>query len=574
MNRIQRLPDRKAVVYTTKAKCRDCYRCVRVCPVHAIKMENGQAQVIAENCIACGTCITECPQHAKMYTTDYGKVLQMLEGNNNLIISLAPSFAAYYNEWEQKRLPSALRALGFHFVAETAAGAWHTAISTFQHINKNQNQNHICTTCPAVVNFINIYAPKYSKYLVPVASPMIAHAKLLKAEMPGYKFVFAGPCVAKKDEALSQNNANCIDAVLTFSELDELLNLKNIKLDTCEESSFDQKVNGDARLFPLEGGLLKTAGASTDIIDSHILSVSGFSEIKQVLQSIDKIKNETYIIEPLFCRYGCINGPVAKKEDNIFTKRQAIVHYSDKHPGNSSVSEDEASPRLHVDFKGSPLKEPHFSEEQIKDTLAIIGKLTPEDELNCMACGYDSCREKAIAVLEGLAEPEMCMPYMRKMSELKFATLIQHNPNGIVILNNNLEILHINEAFKKMFACSDTIIGKNLSYLIDPKSFEKLTTGETPIIRETVSHANYSITCHQICYAIPEQEQYVGIFMDVTAFQSNKEKLSDIKSETLSKAQELLDHQIGMAQELARFLGEHTAKEETLLNYLIELAKK
>lgn len=569
-----RLPERKTVVYTTKAKCRDCYRCVRVCPVHAIKMENEQAQVITENCITCGTCVIECPQHAKTYATEYGKVLQMLEGNHTMIISVAPSFAGYYNEWEQKRLPSALRTLGFHYITETAVGAWHTAQASFQYIKNHKGQNHICTACPAIVNYINIYEPQYSSSLIPISSPMIGHARMMKRDYPKAKFVFVGPCIAKKDEALQANNDNIVDAVLTFEELDELFKLKDIHLDSCEESRFDQEATANARLFPLEGGLLKTAGESTDILDNHIVAISGFSEIKEILHALKKDGNKKLIIEPLFCRFGCVNGPIGDKTKNIFTKRESILEFASQSQVEVNDEQKDVSDLLKTNFPHKHLKEKTYTEEQIKEVLAAIGKYTPEDELNCMACGYDSCREKAIAVLEGLAELNMCMPFMRRVSEQKFDTLIKYNPSGIVTLNQKLEILHMNDAFKKIFTCSDAILGKNIAYLIDPDPFEKLTTTDIDIFRENIHYVNYNITAHVIIYRIPNQEQYVGIFMDVTAFQNNKELLSDIKSETLSKAQELLDHQVSMAQELARFLGEHTAKEEVLLNRLIDLTKK
>lgn len=574
MNTLQRPAERKTVVYTTKAKCRDCYRCVRVCPVHAIKMENGQAQVITENCIACGTCIKECPQHAKTYTTDYGKVLQMIENKNHIIASVAPSFAGYYNEWEQKRIPSALRILGFNYIAETSAGAWHTALASLEVIKEKPLQNHICTACPAIVNYITIYAPEYSQYLIPVSSPMVSHARILKQKYPKSKFVFIGPCIAKKDEANRPENEEYVDAAITFDELEELFKLKNLTLKTCEESSFDQEVSGDARLFPLEGGLLRTAGMSTDMLDSKIIALSGFQEIKQVLESLHQEKNDKIILEPLFCRYGCINGPVANKEENIFSKREAVLEYARNKPGKEEETGITNSKLFQTFFPAKHHQEEVFSEEQITEILASTGKFLPEDELNCMACGYNSCREKAVAVLQGIAESSMCMPYMRRMAEKQFDTLIGHDPNGIVILDSNLNIAHMNNAFKKMFTCSDTIIGKRISYLIDPESFEKIATGNEKIIRDTIHYDNYNLVCFQISYSLPDQHQYIGIFVDITDIQSNREKLADIRSETMNKAQELLDHQINMAQELARFLGEHTAKEEILLKKLIDTTKK
>lgn len=566
--------ERKTVVYTTKAKCRDCYRCVRVCPVNAIKMEKGQAQVVAENCIACGTCITECPQSAKTYITDYGKVLQMLEGNHTLIVSLAPSFAGYYTDWEQKRLPSALRAIGFHHIAETAAAAWDTAIASYKYIKENKQRHHICTACPAVVNYINIYAPQYTPFLIPVASPMIAHAKMLKEEFPKAKVVFIGPCVAKKDEALQSENEGLVDAVLTFEELNQLMKLKGVVLDSLEESKFDQEAKGYARLFPIEGGLLRTANASTDMLDSKIVAVSGFDEVHEILLSLKKDAPTKVVIEPLFCRHGCINGPVANRTENVFNKRARVLDYAEKNQGKRGDEDTVDHELLDATYTSNPYLPKKHSEAEIRSILEATGKHSPEDELNCTACGYDTCREKAIAVLDGLAEIDMCMPFIRRTTEQKFDMLVKHDPNGIVSLNDRLEILHMNDAFKRMFSCSDSIIGKNISYLMDPDLFEKAITSKQTMMRDTLYLPNYSLTAHVLVYPIPDQDQYVGIFMDITDFSVNREKLSDIKSETMQKAQELLDHQITMAQDLARFLGEHTAKEEYLLNRLIDLTKQ
>jgi PAS domain S-box-containing protein len=310
------------------------------------------------------------------------------------------------------------------------------------------------------------------------------------------------------------------------------------------------------------------------MLDSKIIALSGFQEIKQVLESLHQEKNDKIILEPLFCRYGCINGPVANKEENIFSKREAVLEYARNKPGKEEETGITNSKLFQTFFPAKHHQEEVFSEEQITEILASTGKFLPEDELNCMACGYNSCREKAVAVLQGIAESSMCMPYMRRMAEKQFDTLIGHDPNGIVILDSNLNIAHMNNAFKKMFTCSDTIIGKRISYLIDPESFEKIATGNEKIIRDTIHYDNYNLVCFQISYSLPDQHQYIGIFVDITDIQSNREKLADIRSETMNKAQELLDHQINMAQELARFLGEHTAKEEILLKKLIDTTKK
>jgi len=565
--------DKKTIVYTTKAKCRDCYRCVRVCPVHAIKMEEGQAQVVKEMCISCGTCIRECPQNAKAYTTDYGKVLLMLEAGKKPIISIAPSYVSYYSQWLRSRLPSALRACGFSYVAETASAAQLTADATHTYIKENAKKNHLCSACPAVVSYVVNYAPEYEEFLVPIASPMVAHASAIKKMFPDQPFVFVGPCIAKKEEASYNENKELIDAVLTFEELDELMKLRGISSEKCEESDFDMTSNINASLFPLEGGLLKSAGIKTDYLNCEIMAVSGFSNFKQSLSMLKTSAEHQVILEPLFCKHGCINGPVFNKKENVYTKRMELLQTSALKKNNEDVVFAEL-PNMHVRFEKSTVKHVSFNESDIQKVLNSTGKYRKDDELNCTACGYLSCRDKAIAVLKGMAVPEMCMPFMRTLAEQKFDTLIQHDPNGIVTLNSNLEITHINDAFRKMFSCSDGVIGKHIAYLVDPEPFEKLSTGSETLIKQTTVFQGYNIVCHQMCYTLPEQNQYVGIFVDITNLQMNSEKLKEIKTETLIKANEIIAHQIEMAQELAKFLGEHTSKGEVLLNQLIQSTKK
>jgi len=563
----------RIIIYTTKAKCRDCYRCVRVCPVHAIRMESEQAQIVNEECISCGTCINECPQEAKSYATDYGVVLQMIEEGKKPVISIAPSYITYFTEWQRKRLASALRLSGFSYIAETALAAQHSASATAQYVKDNLQQNHLCSACPAVVNYVKNHAPEYTEYLVPVASPMSAHAAMIKENFPNTPFVFAGPCVAKKEEADLHENKGMIDAVLTFEEMEELFKLRGITFDNCEESNFDMLGGNDASLFPLEGGLLKTAGMTTDYLNSNVIAVSGFSDINRSLKLLTQKGKRQNIVEPLFCKHGCINGPFSSLADDVFLNREHLIESA------LEKNAEEYDPNLKIpDLRVRFVKTFHnnnvISDAEIQNVLNSIGKYKPEDELNCMACGYNSCREKAAAVARGMAVPEMCMPYMRQLAERKFDTLIKYDPNGIVTLNGNLEITHINDAFCKMFSCSDAIIGKHISYIVDPEPFEKLSTGSDDLIKQTSVFQNYNLVCHQMFYTLPDLEQYVGIFVDITNFQLNSEKLDEIKSETLQKANELIAHQIEMAQELAKFLGEHTSKGEALLNQLIQSTKK
>ena len=567
-------PDRQhnpsQVVYTNKARCRDCYRCVRVCPVKAISMHKGQAFVEEDRCLACGTCIRECPQGAKQFRNDIERAVRLISSGKPVSVSLAPSFAAAYSDWERKRLPSALRKLGFSYIAETAIGAYQVAIATAQYVSEHADKAHVCTACPAVVSYVERYQPDLVDTLVPVVSPMIAHARHIKAKLgPDTKVVFIGPCVAKKAEADRREYEGMVDCVLTFRELAEWLERDEISLAACEESDFDEEPEGEARFFPVIGGSIRTSSLSTDVTSSEVVSVSGVEEVRAVLESL-RDDPRPIVIEPLFCLQGCINGPAMVSDANIYERRQDLLKYAGEHPGKEGHAPDAET--LHTGFTSTKLDEDKpIREEDIKRVLALTGKLTPEDELNCGACGYNSCRDKAIAVLRGLAEPEMCIPYMKRLAEQRSDLIIETSPNGIVILDEKLTIIAMNPAFRKFFMCSEACLGKPISYLMDPDPFERLISGEEEVVEMTARHDRYKLVTHQIMYALREQRQYVGIFVNITSTHDSQKQLDKLRAQTLSQARELLEHQISMAQKIAQFLGESTAQGEQLVENLMEM---
>ena len=556
------------VIYTNKAACRDCYRCVRACPVNAISVIDGQAQVIASRCIACGTCVNECPQGAKSYRSDLEKLDEMVKSAEKIAFSIAPSFAALYSPWEQKRLPSALRALGAVYVGETAIGAYESAQATAEVVAKNPEKQHICSACPAVVTFIEKYYPALTHVITPVVSPMIAHARMMKKSLGAeVNVVFVGPCTAKKDEASRPEHQGIVDAVLTFDELQQLLIAHKIELRNCEESDFNAHPQGHARYYPVEGGLLKTAGLGVSCDSDQVVAVSGEKNVRHAMETLMHTK-KPMVVEPMFCSGGCVHGPVGLK-NNSFLNRGAVIEYAKKNPG---IEVDEAEPGVsfHQQFNHKAgIRVPEYTEDQIVEVLAKTGKESVENQLNCGACGYDSCREKAIAVLEGIAELEMCIPYMRRLAEQKSDLILETDPNGIVILDDKLQIVAMNPAFRKMFFCTDALLDKKISYLIDPDPFEKLLLNPTEVVKKTVTYKSYSLMCHQMHYHIKESNQLVGIFVDITDTFMTREKLKEVKRDTLLQARELIDHQVDMAQEIARFLGESSAQGEMLMKKLM-----
>lgn len=560
-----------SIVYTNKARCRDCYRCVRVCPVKAIRMREGQAFEVAESCLACGTCIRECPQGAKSFRQDLDRVKALMAEPGMVAISVAPSFAALFNDWERRRLPSALRRLGFGFVAETAVGAYHVARATAEYAAARPGQAHVVSACPAVVRYVEGYRPALIDTLAPVLSPMAAHARRLKRRLgSGTRVVFVGPCVAKKMEAERPGVREWVDAVLTFGELKEWLQRAGIDLGACEESGFDESPAGAARLFPLVGGSLRTASIDTDVLAPRILSVSGFEEVRTAIDGIEA--GETVVLEPLFCRQGCINGPALSGEDNVFRRREAMLDYARSLPEGPDTGEvwDGLETRFAAPEAGAAAP----AEAEILRELERTGKSRPEDQLNCGTCGYASCRDKAVAVLRGMAETEMCLPFMRRRAEQRTDRIMETSPNGIVILDDRLTIISMNPAFRRFFMCSEAVCGKRISYLMDPHVFEQLAAGETEMVEAVVRHEKYNLVCHQIAYALRDDKQFVGIFVNISHSRASQEKLNDLRQRTVEQARQLLDHQVAMAQKIAEFLGESAAQGEVLVDHLRELASE
>lgn len=560
----------RQVVYTNKARCRDCYRCLRICPVKAIRMAGGQAYVDEERCIACGTCIRECPQGAKQYRHDLGLAQKILDEEMPVAVSLAPSFAAGFTE--PGKVPTALRRLGFQYIAETAVGAYHIAAAAKELMHEHPERSAIGSACPAVVRYIEGYRPDVHDRLQPLVSPMIAHGRHLKRTLgEAWRVIFIGPCVAKKAEAERPEYAGVIDCALTFEELATWLERAGIDLAALEPSGFDEIPGGKARLFPVEGGESAASDLVPDPLDPRVVLASGHEEVDQALDDL-AAGGRPVLVEPLFCPQGCINGPAIGLEENVYQRRQRLLEYARRpvegEPAPPADPEDLRAAHAPAVVDAEPV-----TEEAIAAVFERTGKADPADRLNCGACGYPSCREKAIAVVRGMAEEEMCIPHMRRLAERRGDRIVETNPNGIIILDEALRILSINPAFRAMFNCGDAVVGKAISYLMDPEPFERLTTGETERVDMVAHHEHYGLACQQVLYRLPEEKQLVGIFVDITNLRTTQDQLARIKDETARQARALLEQQMTMAQDMARFLGENTAKSEKLLDSLAHVGR-
>lgn len=417
-----------AIVTTLAHKCKRCYSCVRECPAIAIRVIDGQAFVMEERCIECGHCVKVCSQNAKKISDDIDKVLYDFIPSGDTIAILAPSFSASFVN-EGNKVITGLKTLGFKYVTETAFGA--DLISNYyKKILENEiEKTIISSSCPAVCNLIVKYHPELVENLAEIVSPMIAMGRYLK-EYYGddTKTVFIGPCIAKKSEYIDENVEKAIDAVLTFSELKDIFGRLNINLSSLEDGQFDPPAALLGKSYPLSGGLLKTAGISNDCLNNKVITVEGKEKVIQILEDIKSGKIKNKFIDILFCE-GCISGPAMDSNLNYYSRREEIIKNientissTDKNVWKSKIFNSR-----HIDlkreFKPNVKRRPMPDEVKIREILARSGKVKKEDELNCGACGYHTCREYAIAIAKGLAEEAMCLPYLIETLEESYKEL-------------------------------------------------------------------------------------------------------------------------------------------------------
>jgi two-component system, NtrC family, sensor kinase len=408
------------IVTTIPEECRRCYTCVRECPVKAIKVEGGQAVVIKERCIACGNCLKVCAQNAKWIRDSTGSAKELLASGRRIFACLAPSFPAAFADVAPGKVIAAVRALGFHEVWEVAFGAELTSREYTRFFEEAQRADRrvIASPCPAIVAYIEKYLPELCDALAPVVSPMIAVGKAIRQlHGPDVGVVFIGPCVAKKNEIRDPAVAGVVDCVLTNDELVRMLDEAGIALQELQESGFDGPRSYLGRAFPISGGLLKSAGLSTDILENDIVITEGKDRVLAALKELAQGQGDAHFFDVLFCE-GCINGPKMLNDLSVFARQQILARHineQNRYTTQKELAESLAEfseVDLHRTFQCQSLVLPQPSEEEIAEALASMKKLAPEDQLDCGACGYPTCREKAIAICQGLAEGEMCLPYI------------------------------------------------------------------------------------------------------------------------------------------------------------------
>ena len=563
------------VISTNKARCRDCYRCVRTCRQKAVRVENGQAQVVPERCIACGECVTACPQHAKIVRDDREAVRQALAAGRTVVASVAPSAPAFFDMASFSQMEQALTALGFSAAGETAYGAQIVGEAHSDWVQAHPELWPVITSsCPVIVNLLERYYPDLLPHLAPIASPMIVHGRSLRAQYGADAFVvFVGPCIAKKQEIRQESVAGVVDAVLTFEELAEWLAQEGLVFPTAQREA-QPVIRSDARAFAVEGGLVGTADMDTDYLASTVVTTSGLAACEDVLGSIRRGELEAQIVELMACEGGCINGPAMESIESTYVARQRVIAYASRQQPQPLPTRDQW-PDIGQSFQNRKIEEPTFSEEQITEVLRRVDKYTVDDELNCGACGYATCREKAIATLKGMAEATMCIPYMRRRAEGLRQVVMDVTPNAILIVDTRLYLQDMSPSAEEMLGCRlEQVQGHPLQEVLPViDGFSTVRNTRQPLLIETVA-LRPDLTVEQIIVPVQGQSLLVGILRDVTENEEQKAELEHLREETLSRTQAVVEKQMRVAQEIAQLLGETTAETKMMLLRLAAVLKE
>ncbi len=550
------------VLKLKKSNCKNCYKCIRHCPVKSIRFSGNQAHIVGNECILCGQCFVVCPQNAKEIIEEVEKVKVMLMEDEPVIASIAPSFIANYNGIGIKSLEAGLKKLGFTAAEETAIGATIVKKEYEDMLREKRKDIVISSCCHSVNLLIQKYYPEEMEYLADVVSPMQAHCIDIKRRYPGAKTVFIGPCVAKKDEA--NHYSGIVDGVLIFEELTNWLKEENIIL----EKEPDDLEESKARLFPIAGGILKTMNC--DQSDYTYMAVDGVADCIAALQDIQRGELSRCFIEMSACEGSCIGGPVMEKYHHSPVRDYMQVT---SYAGEEDFSVKELSSEvIHKQFEYISKKLATPDDIEIGNILCQMGKKNPEQELNCGSCGYDTCREKAIAIYQGKANISMCLPFLKEKAESFSDTIIKNTTTAIVVLNEELEVQQINSSAMKLLHIrrEQDVLGEPVIRILDPSVYIEVRDTGKSIRDQRIYLAEYRKYVEQTILYDREYHIIICLMRDVTDEECEREKKESIRNQTVKIADKVVEKQMRVVQEIASLLGETTAETKIALSKLKE----
>lgn len=557
--------NRQYPIYTIQTECQDCYKCVRQCPVKAIKVREGHAAVIPERCVACGHCVEVCPAQAKHVRNDRGRARRLLRGERPVLVSLAPSWISEFPELDESQIVAAIRSLGIEGVSETALGAQEVSARLVRDFESGATGLHISSACPAAVAFVHKYLPQLSKSVTPLASPLLAHARLLREHFGDeIAIIFFGPCVAKKIEA--DAHPDLLQLALTFNDLRRMWEEAEIDPARCAPTPKDRFVPENAEegtLYPIAGGMLEALRTACMDRRVEMLDLAGLRQMDNALAGLNPEELDGPVfVECLSCDGGCVNGPCMSRDYSglkslLEVRRRANTP---SRPRQRPIRVDSS-----VTIHPTRIRREKPSEACIRDALRQVGKRAPDDELNCGGCGYESCRQFAVALLEGNAETAMCVSHMRSIAQQKANALLRCIPLGVVIVNADLRIIECNQLFAEMFgketeeifgvlsSLSGAVLHKLLPY---EELFEAVLRSGEDVSREYLLVGDRLVNL--TIFSIEPQQTVGAVLQDVTEVEMHREQIA-------RKAREVIERNMYTVQEIACRLGEHMADTEVLL---------
>lgn len=557
----------KFPIYTGETECRDCYKCIRSCEVKSIRMENSNASIIEDRCILCGECVQTCPQDAKHVRVDLRRAKQLLTSKRNVYFSIAPSWVNEFTGVSSSQMISALKKLGAAGVSETALGAQEVSAHLADLITRSPQKIWVSSACPSVVELISKYYPQHCENITPIQSPVLAHAGLLKKKFgEDISVIFIGPCVSKKME--SDRHPNLLEIALTFKELSEWLEdagIIPIREPKEQSELFTLQEAAEGALYPVEGGMIKGIKSRQPNVCVSFSACSGVNEIIAMMEDFPELEKsgKGMFIEAMSCSGGCINGPGLSQKSSTVLKRSKILN---RVPLGQEPAPSAPKINIDKDYLPSPVEYTRYEDEDVREILESVGKYSSLDDLNCSGCGYDSCTDFGKALLAGKAEENMCVSWLRKVSQKKSNALLGSMPSGVVIIDRDLRIVEFNSRFSslvdKKFGPLSDLEGIYLPTLVPfTHYFETvLRTGEDlPDIDLKYQGSIY----HASIFSIEEKQIVGGVFLDITESAMHKEQI-------IEKTRNVIKKNLSTVQKIAYLIGENASETEVILDSVID----
>ena len=551
-------------IYTLQRECHDCHKCIRECPVKAIRVQDTWARIVPEICVQCGNCVQVCPSHAKQVRDDLPLAKALLQSGRRVIASLAPSFIAQYPGVKPAQLIHAIRQLGFAEVSETALGAQQVSAAIYAEMSVAEKQLRISSACPVVVDLVAKYYPDCQPLVTSFLSPLLTHCRMLREHYgPEIAVVFIGPCIAKKQEA--EAHPELLDVALNFEDLDlwfSELGIVPEEQPMLAEDRFQPQTAQEGALYPIDGGMAPGVTAGEEKNRPEFLSFSGMDAVVHVLKDIPHWQPEhNLFFELTACAGSCINGPRTRSKSSLARRRYDVMHYAqnaDNLPRALTVD-------LRRNYEATPVEQPEYSDLQIQEALRTVGKYTAADILDCGGCGYESCHEFGRALITGKAERMMCATYTRHLAQKKAHALMQRMPSGVVIVDENMRILECNASFVRMFIGAGQqpgdLEGTALGTVIPSAHlFRRVLDGGEDIVGHDIRFLRRILNTS--IFAIEPGSVIGGIFRDITEPTEQKEQI-------VARAREVIEKNLKTVQQIAYLLGENAADSEIILNSIV-----